>query len=250
MSENYGLYICNFDGFTPEAVGGSELSTDQVHIVGTDEFVIVNNSYASAINFTFQVAMYDNCDLTTITPDEYSQINRWLNRKEDYKLKIDVNYYENIYWIGRFNCTPIILNGKIYGIELNFVSKYPYGFEDTVEQKFSGKSFIVYNNTDETGTTYMTSIITINESGDLTVENDMDSEIMEIKNCIAGEVITIDSIHKTIETTESSHKIYNDFNWNYPKLCNTYDNKYNAFTTSLDVDYTIQYNPVRKAGLV
>ena len=119
LSENYGLLICCFDGFTPDAVGGSELSIDQVHIIGTDEFVIVNNSYSSTITYTFQVAKFDgNCQVEEITADEYSQMNRWLNRKEDHKLKFDADSYANIYWIGRFNCKPIKINSKIYGIEV------------------------------------------------------------------------------------------------------------------------------------
>lgn len=250
MSENYGLRICCFDGFESDVAGGSELDISQVHIVGTDEFVIVNNSYSNAITYTFQVGKFDNdCNIEAIEPDEYSQMNRWLNRKEDYKLKFDVNKYENLYWIGRFNCQPIKVDGEVYGIELTFVSKYPYGFQDTIEQTFNDKNFTIYNNTDEIGTTYMTSTITVLEDGDLVIQNDMDDEITEVKNCIKGEVITIDSQRNIITTTEPTHKLYDDFNWNYPKICSTFDNRYNNFEISLAVEYQISYEPVRKVGL-
>ena len=251
LSENYGLLICCFDGFTPEAVGGSELSIDQVHIIGTDEFVIVNNSYSSTITYTFQVAKFDgNCQVEEITADEYSQMNRWLNRKEDHKLKFDADSYANIYWIGRFNCKPIKINSKIYGIELTFISTYPYGFEDNIKQICNGKNFTIYNNSDEVGTLYPTVIITCNEAGDLSIENDMDNEIMVIKNCSAGEVITIDSKYKIIFTNDKSHDIYNDFNWNYLKVCNTYDMRFNNYISSLDITIEINYSPVRKVGMV
>lgn len=251
LSENYGLRICNFDGFSPEAVGGSELSVDQVHIVGTDEFVLVNNSYSSAITYTFQVGKFDeNCELSEITANEYSQMVRWLNRKEDHKLKFDVDSYANIYWIGRFNCKPIKIASILYGIELTFISTYPYGFEDNIKQTCNGKKFTIYSNSDEIGTLYPTVVITCNEAGDLSLANDMDNEIMVIKNCSVGEVITIDSKYKTIVTNDESHDIYNDFNWNYPKVCNAYDMRFNNYTSSLDITIEINYSPVRKVGII
>lgn len=250
LSEYYGLKICCFDGFESEADGGSTLDTSQVHIVGTDEFVIVNNTYSNAITYTFQVGKFDDdCNVDIIEPDEYSQMLRWLNRKEDYKLKFDVDKYENFYWIGRFNCQPVVLCGETYGIELTFTSKYPYAFQDTITQLFDTKEFTVYNNTDELGTTFMISTITLLESGDLIIENDMDDETTEIKNCIEGETITIDAKHSIITTSNTGHKLYDDFNWNYPKICSTYDNRYNHFKVNLSVKYKIEYDPVRKVGL-
>ena len=251
MSENYELSVCYFDGFSPDVAGGSELSTERVHIVGTDEFVVINNSYSSAITYTFQVGKFNNdCDLEAITPDEYSQINRWLNRKEDHQLKFDCDNYENIYWLGRFNCKPIKINGQIYGLELTFNSKYPYGFEDVIEQTVYGKNFTIYNNSDEIGILLPEIEILCNENGDLSLVNDMDNEVLEIKNCIQDENIKINSKYKTISTDNPSHMIYDDFNWNYPKLCNDYDMKYNNFTSSLDIRFTIKYSPIRKAGLI
>ena len=251
LCENYGLKICFFDGFTPDSVGGSELSADQVHIVGTDEFVIVNNSYSSTITYTFQVGKFnDNCEVVAMTANEYSQINRWLNRKEDHKLKFDADSYENIYWIGRFNCKPIKVKNEIYGIELTFISTYPYGFEDNLRQIYKGKRFTIYNNSDEVGTLYPTVQITCNEAGDLSLENDLDNEIMIIKNCSVGEVISIDSKYRTITTDNKSHNIYNDFNWNYPKICNSYDMRFNNYTSSLNITFVVDYSPVRKVGMV
>ena len=139
---------------------------------------------------------------------------------------------------------------KIYGIELTFISTYPYGFEDNIKQTCNGKNFTIYNNSDEVGTLYPTVIITCNEAGDLSIENDMDNEIMVIKNCSAGEVITIDSKYKIIFTNDKSHDIYNDFNWNYLKVCNTYDMRFNNYISSLDITIEINYSPVRKVGMV
>ncbi len=77
------------------------------------------------------------------------------------------------------------------------VDHYPYGFEDNIKQICNGKKFVIYSNSDEVGTLYPTVIITCNEAGDLSLANDLDNEVMVIKNCSAGEVITVNSKYKT-----------------------------------------------------
>ena len=250
-ASDYQLMVCSFNSSGLETVtSGSELSNEQIKIVGTDEFTIINNNYTAALSFTFQTCkITNNYTAEEITPEEFSKINRWINRKESHKFKIDKSGYENIYFIGRFNIQAIKINDVIYGVEFTFTSDYPYGFMDEIVQTFTGKNFMVYNHSDETGDIYPHTTITCNESGNLTISNTMDNEIFQLDNCMAGEVITIDNKNRVITSSNPNHQLYNDFNFNYIKLCNTYDERRNVFTSSLNITMEIKYSPVRKVGI-
>ena len=68
-----------------------------------------------------------------------------------------------------------------------------------------------------------------------------------IANCVSGEIITMD--YPIIKTSEASHNIQNDFNWNFFRVANTYNNRRNDLTTSLPCTIKIKYSPIVKVGL-
>lgn len=246
LSSEYGLYLCNF-GTDSNAIGGSQLEASQTKIVGTNEFLIINNDYSSPEAYTFQVGKMVNCDFVPITVEEYSKINRWLNRKQSHKFK---KYsYDNIYWLGRFNISPITIGDDIYGLELTFIYDYPYGFLDDVSKTFSGNEMTILSQSDEVGFERPYASIRLLSDGDLIIRNSMDTEIFELKNCSKGEIITLDCKHSIIESSDKNHHIYDDFNWNFLKVVNTYDCIENVYTSSLDIELTITYAPVRKSAL-
>lgn len=251
-ASDYQLMICFFNEVSGVDItdSGSQLSNEQVKIVGTDEFLTINNNYSAPLSFVFQTCKMDNnCSPIEITPEEFSNINRWVNRKESHKFKIDKNGYEGIYFLGRFNIKAIKINNIVYGVEFTFTSDYPYGFADQITQSYSGKEFMVYNHSDEIGYLSPITIITCNEAGTLRITNDMDNEIFELTDCIANEVITIDNKNMVITSNNLNHKLYNCFNYNYIKLCNTYNERRNNFTSTLNINMEIKYSPVRKVGI-
>ena len=64
-----------------------------------------------------------------------------------------------------------------------------------------------------------------------------------------GEIITIYGKEQFIESNNSSHEIYNDFNFKYLRIANTYENKNNILTFSIPVECTLTYSPIRKVGI-
>lgn len=82
------------------------------------------------------------------------------------------------------------------------------------------------------------------ESGDLILTNSYTGTNMVIKNCTEGEVITVNGSTLDISSSESSHKLYNDFNFNYLKIGNSYHDKVNSITSSIKCDLTIKYKPI------
>ena len=89
--------------------------------------------------------------------------------------------------------------------------------------------------------------ITVNEDGNLKIHNSIENRETYIANCKAGEVITMD--YPIIQSSLSSHKIQNDFNWNFFRIANTYEKSRNDLTISLPCTIKIKYSPIVKVGL-
>jgi hypothetical protein len=99
----------------------------------------------------------------------------------------------------------------------------------------------------EEGYIYPHTEITVLEDGDLNIHNAIEDRNTYIANCVAGEVITMD--YPVISSSVSSHKIQNDFNWNFFRVANTFYNSRNDLTLSLPSIIKIKYSPIVKIGL-
>jgi hypothetical protein len=99
----------------------------------------------------------------------------------------------------------------------------------------------------EEGYIYPYTEITVLESGDLNIYNNIEDRNTHIANCVAGEVITMD--YPVISSSVSSHNIQNDFNWNFFRVANTFDNSRNDLVISLPSIIKIKYSPIVKIGL-
>ena len=99
----------------------------------------------------------------------------------------------------------------------------------------------------EEGFIYPEMEITVNKDGDLRIHNAMENRETYIGNCVVGEVITMD--YPVIKSSNSSHNIQNDFNWNFFRVANTYENSRNDLTIFLPCSIKIKYSPIVKVGL-
>lgn len=99
----------------------------------------------------------------------------------------------------------------------------------------------------EEGYIYPYTEITIGESGNLKIYNAIENRNTYIANCVAGEIITFD--YPIIQSSVSSHNIQNDFNWNFFRVANTFDNSRNDLIVTLPCSIKIQYSPIVKVGL-
>lgn len=99
----------------------------------------------------------------------------------------------------------------------------------------------------EEGYIYPYMEIIINKDGDLKIHNSIENRETYIANCKAGEIITMD--YPIIKSSEESHKIQNDFNWNFFRVANTYSKSRNDLTVFLPCTIKIKYSPIVKVGL-
>lgn len=116
---------------------------------------------------------------------------------------------------------------------------YVYGYEENVTS--------INNMSYEEGYIYPYTEITVLEDGDLDIYSVLENRNTIIKNCVVDEVITMD--YPIIQSSVQSHNIQNDFNWNFFRIANTYDNSRNDLTTSIPCKIQIRYSPIVKVGL-
>lgn len=259
---DYGMMICSIDSSNGvETVSsGADLTFNQLKTSRGNKFYLTSAKYEEAyVSEPFQICK-NPCLCNNeigLSTEEVSAIQRWLCRKDCFKtFKIDQKDYENVYWNGTFSCKQIALNGSVIGLELTLYTDSPYAYMNEVSVEYdcsAGTSFDFYDNSDEVSDMYNQTRpdmeITILSDGNFTLSNSLDNRIMTLDNCQAGEVISIKGSAKIITSSLLSHRLPKDFNFYFPRIINTYEERCNTFTPSLDCKIKITYSPSRKVGL-
>lgn len=297
---DFGFIIANFDAKDLETIDGTKITFNTISSLGGSKHNLTSTQYETCLETCIQVCKYScSTGIQEISPIEFREISRWLNRKKFLKFKIlDENYIDLYYMASIISIGRIELDGRLIGLELNIITDSPHSFKEprtinvvckenqglygwekygvgldseiiklgyvTSEDENAypsglhtdGYQYIpvgkVYkssiNDTSyEEGFIYPYTEIIINESGNLKIHNSIENRESYIANCIVGEVITMD--YPVIRSSISSHNIQNDFNWNFFRIANTFDNSRNDLTVSLPCTIKIKYSPIVKVGL-
>lgn len=192
--------------------------------------------------------MYD------ITVSNMSFLKRWLVSPTPHNLTIesDDDYYNNIYWRGSFKVEEYVFGDRRIGALLTFECDAPFGYytDVTYSGTLVADGSYSYNCTsDEIGWLYPTLTITLLESGDLELTNSADGRITRVNNCLVQEVITF-TPNLQISTTFASHKITNDFNYQFYRVNNQMTSIVNTIESNLAIRFSIEYAPICKAVIV
>lgn len=252
--KDWGYMICSTDspsGFEA-VVSDSQLTFDAVSQLGGKLFNLTSSYYENRIEITFQIGKY-SCREQTFSPIsvfELRAIKRWLNRPDFHKFKLIQPGWADIYMEGSFNVTHIEFSGQIYFLELTFISNRPFALHEPITHVFqttsSDKEYSFFDISDEIGYIYPDMKITCLEDGDLEIANLNEDRTTLIKGCKKNEIITFSKL-LTISTSLASHKIQNDFNFIFPRIANTYNNRRNVFTLSKQAKVELTYSPYVKA---
>lgn len=256
---DYGFIICSFDGASgSETVSaGSKITFNTVPMHNGKKYSLTGTQYDECITTTFSIAKnpchYDFFEDMKITNDEYRDLMRWLNRREFLKFQIfdeDENTRDACYYEASFNVEKVLISGMLYGLTLTMETNKPFGYGEEQEFVYEidnvSNEHILYDVSDEIGYLYPDMVITCNADGNLTLTNETEECSMIINNCSVGEVITIDGDAQIISTSYDSHAIYDDFNFEFFKIGNTFDNRDNVITASLPCTLEIKYEPIIK----
>lgn len=254
---DFGYMICSFGSAGLQTVSmGSQITFNTVGVMYGEKHYLTSSEYAECLKGTIQICKRHclNGDYV-ITANEIRLLGRWLNRKRFHKFKILNEEYDKLYFEANFNISTLEMDGKVYGIELTIETNRPFALHEPEEKAITvtsediegGKEFRITNYSDIEGFIYPKTEIIIAEAGDLEIYNKTEDRTTLISNCTAGEYITMD--YPIIETSDASHKIQNNFNWNFFRLTSTFRNSINFISFSLPCMMKLTYSPPVKLGL-
>ena len=249
-----GFVVCKFGSDGLQTVtNGSQITFNTVSTLNGSKEELLSTEYDDCLEATFQICknpcVYNDLEISI---EELRRLMSWLNRKEFHKFKLlDIGYL-NLYFEASFNINKIEQDGRIYGLELELKTNRPYALHEP-------KTFIIKNLesyghksitdiSDEEGFIYPHMEIEVNQNGTLSIANALESDrIMIIKNCVAGEIITLD--YPVIKSSVASRKVQNDFNWVFFRIANTFRTGKNDLTISLPCTIKIVYSPIIKLAI-
>lgn len=183
---------------------------------------------------------------------EMRYLKRWLSAPNPRVFSVNDERYEGIKWEGSFNIEEVNVGSKRVGLNLTFTSNRPFGIEEDRiiegDIKKNGAINVSYFS-DEWGYTYPYVKIECRADGDLTIYNAYDQRSTMIKNCVDGEIITIDK-QLQIASSITTHDVFSDFNYVFLRLGRDKGSSINKLTFTLPCHYTISYTPVAKVVAV
>lgn len=257
---DFGFMICSFGDKGLETISnGSTISFNTEPMYDGRKKFLTNSSYEECLGTTFSICK-NPCktvsgDVEPIAVEEESDIMCWLNRKIFHKFKIEQEGYEDLYFNGSFNINRQMIDGELYGFELNFSSDAPFAYHEPITFEFSitedNNTYLINDISDEIGFLYVDNMVITcknTEKKDLIIHNSIEDRTTEIKNCTNGEVITL--TYPIITTSlPLSRKIQNDFNFNFVRIAREYNNIKNLLTFSIPCDVKLSYCPIKKVGV-
>lgn len=250
---DFGMIICTFgSGGLDTVSNGSEITFSTVSTLNGSEHKLTSTEYENCIEKTIQICKHScDKDIEEISPSELRELTKWLSRKKFLKFKLLEESYIDLYFEAYFNISRIEFDGKVYGLELELKTNRPYALKEpkiiTIKNLEVDGRYSFNDVSYEEGYIYPCTEIIVNADGNLNIHNAIENRNTYIANCIAGEVITMD--YPVIQSSISSHNIQNDFNWNFFRVANTYENSRNDLTISLPCTIKVKYSPIVKVGL-
>ena len=250
---DFGFVICRFgDNGLDTVTNGSKISFNTVSTLGGTKHELLSTAYEDCLEATIQICKNScNNNNAEISSTELRELTRWLCRKKFLKFKILDEDYIDLYFEAAFNISRIEMEGKLYGLELEVKTNRPFALKEPVTIKVNNKvengKHSINDASQDEGYIYPYTEITINKKGNLKIHNAIENRDTYIANCVVGEVITMD--YPVIRSSISSHDIQNDFNWNFFRVANTFENSRNDLTVSIPCSIKIEYSPVVKVGL-
>ena len=245
--------ICSFgDKGLNTISNGAQISFNTVSTLGGSKHELASAAYEDCLETTIQICK-NSCvsDITEISSTEFREMTKWLSRKKFLKFKILDEDYIDLYFEAVFNISRIEIDGHLYGLELEVRTNRPYALKEpriiNIKNLEQDGKHSINDISHEEGFIYPHTEIIIAESGDLNIHNAIENRDTIITNCVAGEVITMD--YPIIQSSLQSHNIQNDFNWNFFRVANTFENSRNDLTISLPCTIKITYSPIVKVGL-
>lgn len=255
---DYGFIVCQFNGGsgTEIAEAGSKITFDTIPISNGRKYSIGGIKYEECYSTTFHICkdqdLYDGDD-RYITSEEFSNLARWLNRKDFLRfapIDKDNPFAHHVYYYASFTLAKIKLAERCCGVELKMETNSPFGFGEvaayTLDFTQGNLSKTFEDISDEIGFLYPKITITCKQAGEIKLSSDLGRCQSVISNCANNEVITMSGESKIISTSVPEHDIANDFNYDFFRVGNKLDSQTNTVTASAPCTVVIEYEPIIK----
>jgi hypothetical protein len=250
-----GFMVCTFSESgleTRPASGAAAFSTVPLFFGG--RHALTGVSYPECLTASFSICKLpgNSREDSYVTEQERRTLVRWLARKEFLPFRPIRENESAVYYEGSFQMNEYVFNGRVIGYELTLITNRPYGFSQPVTYSFAIQeadgTYTIDDTSDEIGYLYADTKIICDADGALSITNSQEPDRQtDILGCRKGETITLK--HPIIETSLISHKIQNDFDYNFPRIANSASSRENRFRFSLPCRVTMTYSPIRKAGV-
>lgn len=257
LLSEYGCVPCYFNsGGGINVQQNVKLIFNTVKQNSTNKHLLYSKEYDNFLSMTFSICKsFCNGQEQYFSLDDVSEIMRWLNAREYNKFQPTDVQYDDIYFVGSFTSANLVKHGdNIIGFEVTFETNAPYAFSDRIlkyDITATDNEKNIANDSDEYDLLYPSLIeIDIKEDGDFILENSLDNRAMCVQNCTIGEKITVDCINQIIYSSNSTHDIYDDFNYCFFRFNKTYETSVNKISFSLPCRIMFKYSLVRKVGIV
>lgn len=247
---SHGYILCDFEPITDlSTIDTDSLRNFSVVSLYNGKYTpFIFSKYEDGLSMRLSICKDTNNDDYIIQPKETSKVKRWLSSPCESELRVSDSAYSGIFWIGSFNVEEVHHSSGCVGFNLEFKSTAPFGYKDVVTLSgdlVGGGSISINDTSDEEGYIYPELSITTKMSGDLTITNEFDGRKTILKNCVSNETITFNNLLQ-VYTNIKSHNVYDDFNFKFPRVCNTYRKTSNVFTVNLPCKYSLSYRPIAK----
>lgn len=250
---DFNFIICNFGSKGLDTVSnGSQITFNTIPTFGGSKHELTSATYEDCLETTIQICKSPcHGDIMEISSAEFREMTKWLSRKKFLKFKIIDEDYIDLYFEAAFNISRIEIDDKLYGLELEVKTNRPFALKEPrvihIKNLVQDGTYSLNDISHEEGYIYPHTEVTVGEDGDLNIYNAIEDRNTYIANCVAGEIITMD--YPVIQSSVSSHNIQNDFNWNFFRVANTFENSRNDLTISIPCTIRVEYSPIVKVGL-
>lgn len=234
---------------------GVDIAVNYTRPIGSNTSYFHGSTYEENISFPLQIFKFNPVTDLAEEIDDFSlsKYMRWLIKDNKYcKLVLTTGNGHKLFTKAQINANRIEFAGRTYGFELSINTYSPILFkeeyshtEDITEENFY---FDIKDSSDKEGYQMLDTVIQCKTDGDLEITNLFDNRKTVIKNCKKDEFINIDGKNQILISSLSSHKIYDDFNFVFPKIHNTKFNNLNTFVVNIPCKITLKYSPIALIG--
>lgn len=250
---DFGFIVCRFDSGGLDTVSnGAVVEFNTVAVQNGTKHELTSSTYSDCLECTIQICR-NPCANSNIEIDQttFRELTRWLCRRKFLRFKPISNEYLDLYHEAIINVSRVELDGKLVGLELEIKTNRPFALKEPrtikIENTGINGKHSINDTSHEEGYIYPKTEIVMNADGNLNIYNAIEDRNTYIANCKQGEIITMD--YPVIQSSDSSHNIQNDFNWNFFRVANTFENSRNDLTISLPCSIRVEYSPIVKVGL-